>query len=490
MNTSQASPKVAVIGGGLAGMSAAIQLRNIGLEVELFEARSRLGGRAGSFVDTATGQTVDYCQHVGMGCCTYLIDFLEKTETLPQWQRHSTLHFYGPKGEYVPLSATSYLPAPLHLNSLLSRWPGLTLRNRIEVAKAIWKMMRLNPSRSLDERSALEFLNTSGQSQSTIDHFWSTIMVSALGEQIDRVALGPMRKVIVDGFLINRHAYEVLVPTRPLRKIFSEDTTTKLQQQGITIHTNRSLKRLNFDQERCLSATFSDGKTYSADHFILAIPWYQLDSLSHSDTPQAFRQIVSRAVELQASPITGIHLWWDRNWLPTPHAAIVGRLSQWVFRSPWLEEVDSSLNHVTETASEENASFSKGHHYQVVISASRELPRGNSDELIRLVTQDLCELFPTARTARLLHAKAVTDPQSVFSVTTDSPSRRPDSSILAAHNLSLAGDWTNTGWPATMEGAIRSGFNAAQACSQLLLRSQISAPTNLPPGPLARWLIR
>jgi uncharacterized protein with NAD-binding domain and iron-sulfur cluster len=185
---------------------------------------------------------------------------------------------------------------------------------------------------------------------------------------------------------------------------------------------------------------------------------------------------------LKASPITGVHLWWDQSWLDQPHAAIVGRLPQWVFRSPWLEEERDSL------AWEQCAG--KSHHYQVVISASRELPR-EANKLVELVVEELHELFPKSRQAKLLRSRVVTDPHSVFSVTPQSVQHRPRVEVLLkAHRLALAGDWTVTGWPATMEGAIRSGNLAAKACCELMGISSPILPAELPYSWLAERLIR
>lgn len=475
--------KALILGGGLAGMAAALQLREAGLQVELWESRSRLGGRAGSFVDQATGHTVDYCQHVGMGCCTHLLDFLNETKTLSAWRRHSTLHFYGPKGDHVPLKASQFLPPPLHLQKLLLGWPGLAIKQRIEVARAVHKLIRLEPTKELDRQSALEFLIQARQSPGTMERFWSTIIVSALGESLENVALGPMRKVIVEGFLASRSAYEVLIPEQPLRQLFGEKAARELRDRGIEIQTNRSVRRLVFEGERCVGAmsSHSDGVS-QGDIVVLAIPWFHLHSLTNSETPESVRRVFEAAGELKASPITGVHLWWDRSWLEQPHAAIVGRLPQWVFRSPWLEEEAESL------AWEKCAG--KSHHYQVVISASRDLPR-DTNKLVEMVVDELHELFPASREAKLLRSRVVTDPHSVFSVTPQSVQHRPAvDALLTSNRLALAGDWTVTGWPATMEGAIRSGNFAAHACCELLDVAPPALPADLPYSWLAQRLIR
>ena len=464
-------------------MAAALQLRKAGFNVELWEARSKLGGRAGSFVDQATGHTVDYCQHVGMGCCTHLISFLEETKTLSAWRRHSTLHFYGPQGNHVPLKASAILPAPLHLQKLLLGWPGLTLKQRLEVATAVHKLIRLKPTQELDCQSALEFLVQARQSPGTMERFWATIMVSALGESLENVALGPMRKVIVEGFLASRSAYEVLIPEQPLRTLFGEKAANDLRERGIEIQTNRSARRLLFEEGRCVGAMASSADMVSqADVVVVAMPWFHLHSLVNSETPQSVKKVFEFAGELKASPITGVHLWWDRSWLDQPHAAIVGRLPQWVFRSPWLDEEPDSLTW--------EKCAGKSHHYQVVISASRELPR-DSNKLVDTVVDELHELFPASREAKLLRSRVVTDPHSVFSVTPQSVQHRPKvDALLKSNRLALAGDWTVTGWPATMEGAIRSGNFAAHACCELLDVAPPALPADLSYSWLARRLIR
>jgi uncharacterized protein with NAD-binding domain and iron-sulfur cluster len=155
---------------------------------------------------------------------------------------------------------------------------------------------------------------------------------------------------------------------------------------------------------------------------------------------------------LEASPITGIHTWWDLPWLRTPHAILINRRCQWVFPGPDLPS-DRASN---------QSEKSQSTYYQIVISASSDLPRGDSAAILQMVQQDLCEVFPEAREAKLLRGKVVTDPKSVFSVSPEHGQSRPHPAALANHGIVLAGDWVQTDWPATMEGALRSGLIAAE----------------------------
>jgi uncharacterized protein with NAD-binding domain and iron-sulfur cluster len=159
------------------------------------------------------------------------------------------------------------------------------------------------------------------------------------------------------------------------------------------------------------------------------------------------------ARELQTSPVTGIHTWWDRPWLQTPHAILINRFAQWVFPAP--ESQAGAQLHTTPNQTKE-------HYYQIVISASRNLPDGEVDRVLKMVKNDLAEVFPGAAVATLLRGRVVTDPNAVFSVSVGHESSRLDSSLLGGQRIWIAGDWTATKWPATMEGALRSGVIAAE----------------------------
>jgi predicted NAD/FAD-dependent oxidoreductase len=494
-----AEKSVFVIGGGLAGMAAAGELRRAGLSVRLFEMKRRLGGRAGSFEDSLTKQSIDYCQHVGMGCCTNLVQFLSQNGLWDEWQHESTLHFYSSKGEHLPFQGSS-LPAPLHLNKLLASWPELTTRERLRIGRGIFAMMRL-PSYSGSNEAAEAWLRRHGQCDETIRKFWSTIMVSALGEQIERVSICAARKVLIDGFASNRTAYELLVPKRPLVEIFSEKMAERLESEGVEIRLGARIDQIRVDdKENCLAPESSslpsslpevgarreaiekgsncrlvlDGKELSADAILIAAPWHRLTSLfsTAGERPAKIDELIAKVELLESSPITGIHTWWDKPWLETPHAIFIDRFCQWIFAKP-------SPN-----------SEAGEHYYQIVISGSQELPRGDSALVAKAVVEDLAETMPASRNAKLVRWKVVTDPHSVFSVNPESDAFRPAVDALADYGLWLAGDWTDTGWPATMEGAVRSGYLAAESILAKFERPRRLLAPDLNRGLLASWIIR
>jgi uncharacterized protein with NAD-binding domain and iron-sulfur cluster len=160
--------------------------------------------------------------------------------------------------------------------------------------------------------------------------------------------------------------------------------------------------------------------------------------------------------QMQSSPITGIHTWWDRPWLSTPHAILIDRLCQWIFPAP--------ESHAGVTSSQQP----NGTYYQIVISASRDLPKGDPEQIAKMIKQDLAEVFPESAVATMLRCKVVTDPNAVFSISPEIANARLQTSYGAERGIYLAGDWTRTGWPATMEGALRSGALAAEQVLQSL----------------------
>jgi squalene-associated FAD-dependent desaturase len=426
--------KVAVIGGGLAGCNAAIHLARHGVDVELFEGRSRLGGRVGSFFDKESNSWIDYCQHVGMKCCTELRRWIHETRQTESWTEQKSLHFVAHDGTKIAIHGWP-LPAPLHLASLLWKWPDLRWSDRFRVGRSLWKLYRMKPLPEHDRVLAIDWLKDNGQSEQSLSRFWETILVSALGERLNRVTLGATRKVLVDGFARDRDAFHLLVPNQPLSDVVDKAMQQRMRDLNVTLVSR--LERSGSIWE----IVMSDNRRTGFDAVVVAVPWHQIDRLlpdSHDDA--------TRPSLLASSPITGIHTWWDRPWLKEPHAILVGGLCQWIFPGP------------ASTKSESTDST----YYQIVISASRDLPKGDTDKILRAVQEDLSRAYPGSREANLLRGKVVTDPHAVFSVEPSAADCRWRVDRLRESDLFVAGDWTETGWPATMEGALRSGIFAAE----------------------------
>lgn len=472
LSTSPGLASVAVIGGGLAGLATAVRLREAGLVVELFEARRRLGGRAGSFLDPASKEWVDYCQHVGMACCTNLADFCRRIGVADRFTRYSRLHFFGPDGRRHDLAGSRWLPAPLHLAPSLLRLGYLSWRERISVARAMLRLARTPAQDSETSPTIGEWLQAQGQSPRAMELFWGVVLVSALGEKLERASLTAARKVFVDGFLSNRGTYQVDVPQAPLSEIFGESIGTWLRERGAAIHVGAEVARLHPRGERIASLELADGSRRDFDQFVVALPWRRVNSVLPVDFGTRIPEL-SRLGEIEASPITGIHLWFDRSFTDLPHAVLVGRLSQWLF------------NRARGAARDD---LPGEHYYQVVISASRDISSRSRDEVLMEVLDDLRTVWPAARSAKPLRSRVVTEHEAVFSARPGLDELRPLQRTPIS-NLFLAGDWTRTGWPSTMESAVRSGYLAAEGVLAALRRPTSLLAPDLPREWLARWLL-
>jgi len=449
-------PGVVVVGGGLAGLAAAAALVEAGVGVTLLEARRQAGGRAASFEDPVSGGLVDACQHVAMGCCTNFLDLCRRTGLAAMLRRDRTLSFIGPDGVRAECTPSRNLPAPLHLAPLLLGMRHFTLREKAALAGGMLRLARPATVAATAE-TARAWLVAAGQPERVIRLFWQPVLESALGESIDLVSVVAARKVAVDGFLAHREAADLIVPTEPLGALFGGRLVGWLRDRGATVRTSAPVDGLERAGDGVVGVRCG-AEVIPCSAAIFAVPWRQAARLLPDIVPVADERLVG-------SPITAVHLWFDREVIDVPHAVLVGRVSQWVFRAE-----DGAPGHC-----------------QVVISASRGLTDGGRDKLRDAVVAELREIFPRIRAARLVDARVVTDPTAVLSVRPGVEQVRPGPRTPLG-NLFLAGDWTATGWPSTMEGAVRSGRIAAEAVGGAIGRPLRALVADLPRSPLVRLL--
>ncbi len=461
--------RVAIVGAGLAGMSAALALReqDVALDITLYESKRAAGGRAGSFVDAQSAESVDYCQHVAMGCCTNLLSLLRRTGLDSAFTRYRSLSFQHPNHAATAFDKSSLLPEPLHLLPSLLRLPYLSWRQKIEIGRATFAMMRSRPD-DVASLAAYRWLIEHGQSVETIRDYWDVVIASALGESCQQVSMSAARKVFVDGFLATRDASDVYVPSMPLAMLFGQKLLAEVVRQGVNVKLGSKVKSVTNHHERSLQVMV-DKETFEFDQVILAVPFFAIGKVLNQATAIAAGFPEDRYAGVPCSPITGIHLWFDRPILEQPHAVLVGTLAQWVFRRETERRVDAP----------------DLHYVQVVISAAHGLRQAGTAELIAQGVSELRQILPLAAQANLILSRVVTDRQAVFSVRPEIETIRPQAQT-AIRGLHLAGDFVQTGWPATMEGAIISGRLAASS----LLKNIGCEPVMIEPGLRRSWLTR
>ena len=454
---------VAIVGGGLAGLAAAEAAARCGLAVELFESRRQLGGRAGSFYDRIAEQWIDHCQHVGLGCCTNLIEFCRRVGIADCFREDDRLHFFGPQGTRHDFAATRWLPSPLHLGPALFGLGYLSLGDRLRIGHAMLRLARSTDGDAVTEPTIDAWLRRHGQSETAIRLFWLPLLVSALSQTLDRIDVGAARKVIAAGFLAAPQAYRLFLPQMPLGEIYDRRVASHLAGQGVTLRLGTAVRQIEGDRSGAAALVLRDGARLPFDAVILAVPWHQAAKLLDPRMLDVL-PMVRAAAAMPAAPITAVHLWFDRPIMHLPHAVLVGRTAQWVF----CRGDDS--------------------YYQVVVSASHALLKEDRDRVVCQVCDELRRLWPAARDAQLRHWRMVTQPKAVFSAEPGIERLRPPQQT-AVNRLFLAGDWTATGWPATMESAVRSGYLAVEALLRSQGRREPLLVPDLPRGRLAQWLL-
>ncbi len=466
------APHVVIVGGGLAGLAAASALVDRGLRLTLFESRPRLGGRASSFTDPVTGEQVDNCQHVSMSCCTNLADFCRNAGLSDLFRREAEVVFLSPEGRVSRLRA-GRLPAPFHLAGSFLRanylsWP--------EKARVAYGLARLRSDRSdVPGEPFSGWLLRHGQTPRTVERYWAPVLVSALNERLERMDVGHARKVFLDGFLRNRDGYRMEIPLVPLGELYGSRLESWLADRGVSVRLTTGVRAVAADDEGSTAGVvLRSGEAVAADFVVLAVPFDRVASFLPDGLGDRVPALHALG-ELSASPITGIHLWFDRPVCPFDHVVTIGRQIQWVF------------NH-TAIQGRRPDGAPGGQYLQLVVSAAYDLLGKGKAEIRDAVLSELGAIWPEAREAKLLRWWVVTEHGATLAVRPGVDALRP-LQRTPIEGLFLAGDWTATGWPATMEGAVRSGYLAAEGVLQDLGRPAILVQSDLAPGRLAGWLL-
>jgi squalene-associated FAD-dependent desaturase len=434
---------VGIIGGGLAGLAAGCALADAGFRVTLFERRPYVGGRASSYEHPGTGEVVDNCQHVLLGCCTNLIHFYEQLGVKAQIQWFDELTFIEPGGRASRL-APSILPAPLHSMPAFLSASSLTLTDKFAISRALVSMMGKLPDDS--GKNFLQWLREHGQTERAIERFWKVVLVSALNEDLDRISVRYAVQVFRESFLKSAAAGKMGVPRVPLSQLYSS-AAEYIQRHGGQVLLRSSVTAIRPQEEQVFITSNTVEQPF--DYVVLAVPFQIVASILPADSvAEPLKQNLGK---FEASPITGIHLWFDREITPLPHAVLLDRTVQWMFQKSKLH-----------ANSEREA---QGSYIELVVSASKGLVEKSRQEVLDLAMAELAEFFPKVKEAKLLKATVIKEVYATYSVMPGLDQYRPTAKSQWSR-IFLAGDWTATGWPATMEGAVRSGYLAAEALTE------------------------
>ena len=458
--SSPSSASVGIVGGGLAGLAAGCALAESGYKVTLFERRPFLGGRASSYEHPGTGEVVDNCQHVLFGVCTNLIEFYERIGVSSKIRWTDDMTFVEPGGRQSKLEA-SFLPPPFHtLPSFLS-FPFLAMRDKLAIARAMAALTPL-PAKDTGESFA-DWMRRHGQTQNAIERFWKPVLVSALSEDLDRISVSSAGQVVRES-MKSKTARRMGIPGIPLTELYSA-AQEYIAARGGEVRLRSSVEGLAPASDK--AALDIAGNMAEFDFVILALPFFSLPGiLPQNGASQSLRNQISH---FESSPITGIHLWFDRQITDLEHAVLLDRTIQWMFHKSKLLGRNS-----------------EGSYVEFVVSSSKDLIRKSKQEIVELALGEAREFFPGAREANLLKSTVIKELNATYSPGPGIDEERPKPQT-AWPRVFLAGDWTATGWPATMEGAVRSGYLAAEAVVRAAGTSSNSfVVPDLPAGGLMR----
>jgi squalene-associated FAD-dependent desaturase len=437
--------RVAVVGGGLAGLAAGSALAENGFHVTLFERRPYLGGRASSYQHPGTGEVVDNCQHVLLGCCTNLIEFYRRNGVENKIRWFDQLTFLEPGGR-ASVIRSSWLPAPFHTAPAFLRATCLNLADKLAVAAAMAALAPLTPSDNGE--TFLTWLRRHGQTDGAINRFWKTVLVSALNEDLENVSVRSAAQVIRESFLKSATAGRMGIPTVPLSDLYSA-AGDYICARGGAVEFRCNVE--SFRAEPAQVKLLVSGQEQIFDFVILAVPFDVLCRLLPRTS--AAEPLQQSLAHFETSPITGIHLWFDRQITELEHAVLLDRTIQWMFHK---SKLFAAGRHGFSDAAASNGSY-----VELVVSSSKSLVEKSRAEIIDMALKELCEFFPAARDANLIKSTVIKEIHATYSPRPGIDAYRPGSQT-AWPRVFLAGDWTATGWPATMEGAVRSGYVAAQ----------------------------
>ncbi len=460
--------RVAIVGGGLAGIAAAVRLAESDCRPIVIETRKRLGGRATSFVDRRSGTVVDNCQHVLLGCFTNLIDLYDRLGVLEaiEWQR--TLYWTAGDGRIDRLKS-GLLPAPMHLAGSMLRMGIFTGPEKRSLGRAMWRIIRMGAQgrEAWADRTFGEFLAECRQPQRLVEAFWNTVIRSACNLGVERVGAAAALFVFQQGYLGSRWSSTMGLSRVPLSDLY-DPAAGLIEAAGGEIRLGAAARGIAYDGQRVRGVVTTDGLVDAAA-VISAVPFDRLDRLVSGAMRKADPRLQSLD-RFQVSPILGVHLHFDTPVMALPHLVLVGHGVQWFFNKG---NVDPGRQHI-----------------HAVISAADEWMPLSEDRIIERVLEDLYRALPHAVGRKPVAARAIKEKRATFAATPGVDELRPRAACGyvglgggGIENLYLAGDWCDTGWPATMEGAVRSGYLAAAA-----LTGSGGVVDDVPAGFLARRL--
>ena len=429
-----------VIGGGCAGFAAATALVEAGARVLVVEARPGLGGRATAFTDPATGERVDNGQHILMGCYTETLAFLDRIGAADRvrWQSGLKVSMIDRGGHHSVLSLPA-LPSPLHFLAGVLAWDALNWSERLSVLRigSMIKPSRAGHHRNKTNRTVRQWLMDNGQAPRLCEMFWEPLALAALNQSIDQAEASHFIGVLERVFGPDPASAALVLPAVPLDELYALPARAWLEQRGSEVRVNAPAKVL-VDGRRIRGIRVRD-EMIDAPLVISTVPWYSFHAL-FDVVPAGIEETVANATALASLPIVTVNLWFDAAVMHEPLVGLPGRNFQWIFDRRAIVGGDAS-------------------HLSLISSGAETIVSQSNEELAATALREVREALPAARSATLRKSLAVREKRSTFSLAPDAPPRPGTRTVI--DGFLLAGDWIETGLPATIESAVISGHFAS-----------------------------
>lgn len=453
---------VVVIGGGFAGLSAAVALSERGFRVAVLESKPALGGRAYSFIDSETGDFVDNGQHVLMGCYTQTLDFLNRIGSSKNLVFHENLEIEMlDRGGARARLRTARMPGPLHMSAALLRYRHLSLGDRVRVMRGGLRLlaMRKRDRAALEKMTVAELMDTLGQSERARQCFWYPLSIATLNDEPQVSSAALLAEVLKRGFFSKRSDSAFVYSRVGLSDLYCAGATAIIERGGGLVAPHTHVEAIEIEDGRAARVRFRDGNHLEAANFIAAVPPQQLLRLLPDSAVND--RFFSRISGLQSSPIICVHAWFDREVTDCAFVGFIGTTTQWLFNK----------RRIFTARGEEHPGY-----LSFVISGARKLVELSNDELLKIVSDDLKAMIPAAAGARMVKSIVLKEKHATMAPAPNTFRRRPPAETPIP-NFFLAGDWIQTGLPATIESAVISARAAAAA---LIARAGAAAVANAP----------
>jgi zeta-carotene desaturase len=432
-----------IVGGGFAGLAAGVALAEAGKRVCLLEQKPHLGGRARSFRDPTMGAIVDNGQHLFMGCYHSTIQFLKTIRTLDRlhFQPRLAVPFLDRDGRLTCLDCPN-LPAPWHLLAGVALSKSFSFKQKMEVLR-FGKDLRSTGHKSAPhaDESVAMWLSRRGQSPGLQRNFWDLLCIAAMNED-PRIASAQLFERVLRLALFSSSADSRLgIACVGLSECYTSAATAYIEARGGRLQTGRSVKQLMIADGTCRGVDMGAGEKIEGVAVISAVPWQQLAAILSGDLLRA-EPFFAGALALRPAPIISINLWFDAPITDLEFVGLRGTTIQWLFDKSRILSAND-------------------HYVSLVLSGAHEHISRSKEELLAIALHELGEVLPGVRQAKLQHSLVIKERFATFSPSPEAEPLRPPART-PVRGLILAGDWTATGLPATIEGAVQSGYTAAR----------------------------